>query len=74
MNSVCQGSAADIVKLAMISLHARLQRLTSGSAALILQVSPVCGCCFWCGKVSLFRFLYEWSDMLLFVRIRYLLG
>ena len=40
VNSACQGSAADLVKLAMIQLHKKvLQELPADSCKLLLQVS-----------------------------------
>ena len=42
VNTVCQGSAADLVKLAMIQLHQKVQQeLPADSCRLLLQV----GCC-----------------------------
>ena len=39
VNTICQGSAADLVKLAMIQLHKQLQqRLPAESCRLLLQV------------------------------------
>ena len=39
VNTICQGSAADLVKLAMIQLHKQLQQqLPAESCRLLLQV------------------------------------
>ena len=39
VNTVCQGSAADLVKLAMIQLHQKVQQeLPADSCRLLLQV------------------------------------
>ncbi len=40
VNTVCQGSAADLVKLAMIQLHQQLhQQFPGGTCRLLLQVT-----------------------------------
>ncbi len=40
VNTVCQGSAADLVKLAMIQLHRQLhQQFPGGTCRLLLQVT-----------------------------------
>lgn len=46
VNTVCQGSAADLVKLAMIQLHQKVQQqLPAESCRLLLQVGRCCMCC-----------------------------
>ena len=43
VNTICQGSAADLVKLAMIQLHKQLQQqFPAGTCKLLLQVSIAC--------------------------------
>ena len=45
VNTICQGSAADLVKLAMIQLHKQLQQqLPAESCRLLLQVQCMTAC------------------------------